>query len=155
MVILVDQVSHQLVSKCVAPQMTSTCRWCLVADQSGNSTRPSHASAQPHIQAIFLAEEQNEANKHPDHSGPRNSGPGHWQSIVEENLPRTLRVQQENWITPAGLWARNIDHAVRKLDHRPLLVAHSFGCLAAAYAQNVLGTRLVLRCLSHLQIQND
>ena len=73
--------------------------------------------------------------------GRGNSGPGHWQSIVEENLPGTLRVQQENWDTPSlEAWARNIDHAVRKLDHRPLLVAHSFGCLAAAYAQNVLGT---------------
>ncbi|MFZ4537410.1 RBBP9/YdeN family alpha/beta hydrolase [Propionivibrio sp.] len=73
--------------------------------------------------------------------GRGNSEPDHWQSIIENCLPDTRRVQQDDWNTPSlETWSRNIDRAVRALDHRPLVVAHSFGCLAAVHAQNVLGT---------------
>jgi predicted alpha/beta hydrolase family esterase len=73
--------------------------------------------------------------------GRGNSEPGHWQSIIETVLPDTLRVHQEDWNTPAlETWSRTIDRAVRALDHRPLVVAHSFGCLATAYAQLAYGT---------------
>lgn len=73
--------------------------------------------------------------------GRGNSGPGHWQSIIEDLLPDTRRVQQKDWETPSlEAWGCNIDRAVRALDRPPLVVAHSFGCLATAYAQIVLGT---------------
>jgi hypothetical protein len=73
--------------------------------------------------------------------GRGNSEPGHWQSIIETVLPDTLRVHQDDWNTPAlETWSRTIDRAVRALDHRPLVVAHSFGCLATAYAQLAYGT---------------
>lgn len=73
--------------------------------------------------------------------GRGNSGPEHWQSIVEDLLPDTRRVQQDDWDHPAlDAWSRNIDRAVRALDRPPLLVAHSYGCLAAAHAQTALGT---------------
>ena len=73
--------------------------------------------------------------------GRGNSGPGHWQTLVERSLPGTQRVLQADWESPSlEDWSRAIDRAVRALDHRPLLVAHSFGCLAAAYAQLTLGT---------------
>jgi len=73
--------------------------------------------------------------------GRGNSEPGHWQSIIESRLPGTLRVQQTDWNEPTlNAWSNNIDRAVRALEHPPLVVAHSFGCLAAAYAQLALGT---------------
>ena len=73
--------------------------------------------------------------------GRGNSAPGHWQSFVENTLPNTRRVQQTNWDSPTlEEWSRNIDHAVRDLDHRPLVVAHSYGCLALAHAQISLET---------------
>ncbi|MBS1230157.1 MAG: serine hydrolase family protein [Proteobacteria bacterium] len=73
--------------------------------------------------------------------GRGNSEPEHWQSIIEARLPGLSRVQQDDWTTPSiEIWSRNIDRAVRALDQRPLLVAHSFGCLAAAHAQITLGT---------------
>lgn len=73
--------------------------------------------------------------------GRGNSEPGHWQSIIEVRLAGVRRVQQDDWNEPSlDAWSRSIDRAVRQLEHRPLLVAHSFGCLAAAHAQITLGT---------------
>jgi len=72
--------------------------------------------------------------------GRGNSEPGHWQSIIEAQLPAVHRVQQDDWASPSlATWSRAIDLAVRELDH-PLVVAHSFGCLATAHAQITLGT---------------
>lgn len=73
--------------------------------------------------------------------GRGNSEAGHWQSIIEARLPGCRRVQQDDWNSPSlDDWSRAIDRAVRALDQPPLLVAHSFGCLAAAHAQVALGT---------------
>jgi len=73
--------------------------------------------------------------------GRGNSEPGHWQSIIETRLPGTLRVQQADWDAPKlDAWSKNIDRAVRACPYPPLLVAHSFGCLAAAHAQIELCT---------------
>lgn len=73
--------------------------------------------------------------------GRGNSDAGHWQSILERILPDIQRVHQKNWHEPSlDAWSRTIDRAVRRLDHRPLLVAHSFGCLAAAHARLKFGT---------------
>jgi uncharacterized protein len=72
--------------------------------------------------------------------GRGNSEPGHWQSIIESLIPGARRVQQD-WNTPTlETWSQNIDRAVRSLEQPPLVVAHSFGCLATAYAQIALGT---------------
>lgn len=72
--------------------------------------------------------------------GRGNSEAGHWQSILESSLAGTQRVEQDWNDTVLDSWARNIDRAVRALAQPPLIVAHSFGCLATAYAQIVLGT---------------
>ncbi|MEI7612259.1 MAG: alpha/beta hydrolase [Betaproteobacteria bacterium] len=69
-----------------------------------------------------------------------NSGPGHWQSIIENRLTGTLRVEQAWEDTSLEAWSCNIDRAARALDHPPLVVAHSFGCLATAHALMALGT---------------
>lgn len=72
--------------------------------------------------------------------GRGNSEPEHWQSLLESSLSATQRVQQDWHVNDIEIWSENIDQAVAQLDRPPLVVAHSFGCLATAYAQIVLGT---------------
>jgi predicted alpha/beta hydrolase family esterase len=64
--------------------------------------------------------------------GLHDSGPGHWQSRWQRRHPECWRVVQDDWSNPdLPAWMARLD-AVRALDPRPaLLVAHSFGCLAA------------------------
>lgn len=72
--------------------------------------------------------------------GRGNSEVGHWQSILEASLDDVSRVGQAWEINDVVTWAENIDQAVLQLDQPPLIVAHSFGCLATAYARIVLDT---------------
>ena len=73
--------------------------------------------------------------------GRGNSGTGHWQTLMESRFSGAQRVEQEDWESPVlDAWSQRIDEIVRRLDHRPLLVAHSFDCLAAAHAQITRGT---------------
>ena len=68
--------------------------------------------------------------------GLRGSGPLHWQSLWERRFPRFLRVQQDDWNTPdLDRWARRIVETALELDEPALVVAHSFGCLAAVRAE--------------------
>lgn len=67
--------------------------------------------------------------------GLHGSGENHWQSWFERQLSDTVRVHQSDWSEPhlprwAGAVRREIDHAVGEI----WIVAHSFGCLAAAHA---------------------
>lgn len=65
--------------------------------------------------------------------GLHNSGPDHWQSRWQRLYPGCVRVEQDHWDRPdLPAWAARLDE-VRARHGRPtLLVAHSFGCLAAA-----------------------
>ena len=72
--------------------------------------------------------------------GRGNSEPGHWQSILESSIPGAKRVEQAWNDNDIETWSDNLDRAVAQLDRPPLVVAHSFGCLAAAYARIVHGT---------------
>ena len=72
--------------------------------------------------------------------GRGNSEPGHWQSILESSVADATRVEQAWNDNNIVTWGENIDQAVLQLNRPPVIVAHSFGCLAAAYAQIVLGT---------------
>ena len=72
--------------------------------------------------------------------GLRGSGPGHWQSRWQALFPDLQRIDQDRWDVPdLPAWSARVD-AVRRLvhsgqDRRPLLiVAHSFGCLAAVHS---------------------
>ena len=67
--------------------------------------------------------------------GRGNSEAGHWQTLIERRFSGAQRVEQEHWETPElDAWSRRIDEVVRGLDRQPLLVAHSFGCLATAHS---------------------
>lgn len=67
--------------------------------------------------------------------GLRGSGPGHWQSWIEGELTGALRVQQADW-DQADLprWSGRLLAAIAQARAPVWLIAHSFGCLAAAHA---------------------
>ena len=81
--------------------------------------------------------------------GLHNSGPLHWQSQWELKHPEYARVAQRDWESPQlDEWAAALDAAIRDARGRVLLVAHSFGCLAAlrriaARPEGVAGALLV------------
>lgn len=67
--------------------------------------------------------------------GRDNSGPGHWQTLLEDDLPEARRVQQENWAQPdLNAWSARVAAAAYAADRPVLAVAHSFGCLATVGA---------------------
>lgn len=73
--------------------------------------------------------------------GRGNSGPGHWQTWLEQQLPGAVRVEQADWAAPdLEAWAERIDTVARQMPEPPLVIAHSFGCLAAARARQTRHT---------------
>ena len=81
--------------------------------------------------------------------GLRNSGPTHWQSWFETQLPDTRRVEQADWErTCLSDWAARVREEIDAIGDAVWIVAHSFGCLAsvtAAFerADRILGALLV------------
>jgi len=75
--------------------------------------------------------------------GLHNSGPTHWQSWFENTLPATRRVEQVDWERP-GLseWSERVCAAIAEQNDPVWIIAHSFGCLAAAHAGFVSGNRI-------------
>lgn len=67
--------------------------------------------------------------------GLNGSGPSHWQSWFEQKLPNTLRVEQSDWSDPyLPRWAGAVRHELDRAKGHVWIIAHSFGCLAAAHA---------------------
>lgn len=81
--------------------------------------------------------------------GLRNSGPTHWQTWFESQLPATRRVEQADWERPCLTdWARRVRDEIDAAGEPVWIVAHSFGCLAAVTAaftrpESILGALLV------------
>lgn len=67
--------------------------------------------------------------------GLNGSGPDHWQTWLEARIPGARRVVQEDWGTPElPRWATAVEREIEAANGRVVLVAHSFGCLAAVTA---------------------
>jgi predicted alpha/beta hydrolase family esterase len=82
--------------------------------------------------------------------GLDNSGPGHWQTIWEEERPDCRRVDCGRWSDPdRALWTARLDAAVATTDRPIVLVAHSLGCLTIAWwaAQAKAATRRIAGAL--------
>ncbi len=81
--------------------------------------------------------------------GWRNSGPGHWQSILQRQWPEALRAQQQDWETPARQdWVDTLADTILAQRRPVLLAAHSLGCITVAHlpddaASHVEGALLV------------
>jgi predicted alpha/beta hydrolase family esterase len=79
--------------------------------------------------------------------GIHDSGPAHWQSRWEYLYPQVRRIRQDNWDAPqCAEWVATIERAVEAETARPILVAHSLGCLAVAHwaAQTRIGSHGLL-----------
>jgi serine hydrolase len=67
--------------------------------------------------------------------GLNDSPPSHWQGWLQEKLTDTIRVSQPDWDLPnLGVWAAHLAEAIDRCSKSPILVAHSFGVLAAVAA---------------------
>lgn len=66
--------------------------------------------------------------------GLLNSGPGHWQTIWEAELPNCRRVELGSWSRPhRNSWVSNLNDAIARVDGPVILAAHSLGCHAVAW----------------------
>ncbi len=66
--------------------------------------------------------------------GLYNSGPEHWQSHWERELPEASRVELGCWDDPdRNLWVNRLNLAIHKATAPVILVAHSLGCHAVAW----------------------
>jgi predicted alpha/beta hydrolase family esterase len=70
-------------------------------------------------------------------AGLWNSGPQHWQTHWEAKYSKWQRVPHRDWQNPArDEWVAELDAAIAACEGRPILVAHSLGCmLVAQWAQ--------------------
>jgi predicted alpha/beta hydrolase family esterase len=66
--------------------------------------------------------------------GLAGSGPDHWQTHWERDLPNASRVEMPDWLAPRRAdWVSTLDRAIRSASEPPVLIAHSLGCIAVAH----------------------
>ena len=67
-------------------------------------------------------------------AGLWNSGPGHWQTLWEEQFPAWQRVPHRDWTNPAcDEWVAELDAAIAASEAGPpILLAHSLSCALVA-----------------------
>jgi uncharacterized protein len=67
--------------------------------------------------------------------GLQDSGPEHWQTLWQAQHPSFLRVAHDDFGRPAlERWSAAVARAIDACEVPPIVVAHSFGCLAALHA---------------------
>ena len=75
--------------------------------------------------------------------GLHDSGSGHWQTLLERLFPEMTRVVQEDYAVPdLARWAATVARTVEASSAPPVIVAHSFGCLATVRAVLAHGVAL-------------
>jgi predicted alpha/beta hydrolase family esterase len=63
-----------------------------------------------------------------------NSGPDHWQTAWEHDLPNCARVELGMWSNPnRNAWVNQLNLAIQRAGRPVILVAHSLGCHAVAW----------------------
>ena len=83
--------------------------------------------------------------------GLHGSDGAHWQTWLERQFARSLRVEQADWGAPdIARWAQSLHDLLARKRGPFVLAAHSFGCLAtahalqqASYANDVVGVLFV------------
>ncbi|MGD9668865.1 MAG: RBBP9/YdeN family alpha/beta hydrolase [Hyphomicrobiaceae bacterium] len=81
--------------------------------------------------------------------GLHGSGADHWQTWFQQKLPHSVRVIQRDWQDPyLPHWSARVRRELNRVPGRIWVVAHSFGCLAAAqaafdYGDHISGLMLV------------
>jgi len=83
--------------------------------------------------------------------GHGNSGPEHWQSVLERAHPGAVRVQQKHWNLPLRRpWVAGLERTMRHVHQPAILIGHSAGvstivswALKSPPPANVIGAILV------------
>jgi len=66
--------------------------------------------------------------------GLYDSGPEHWQSYWEREIPSAVRVVQRDWETPARVdWVATLERVVSEYGPDVVLVGHSTACALVAF----------------------
>ncbi len=76
--------------------------------------------------------------------GWRDSGPGHWQSLWAERVVGSVRVRQDDWVTPSrSAWVRTVADTILAAPEGDLIVvAHSLGAIAVSHLPNEAAARI-------------
>lgn len=76
--------------------------------------------------------------------GLGNSGPAHWQTWFEQQLPNCKRIEQKEWDAPdLSDWLKAIDEAVAAYDPSSVvLIGHSLGCSTIAHWAKQAGKQI-------------
>ena len=75
--------------------------------------------------------------------GWRDSGPGHWQSLWADRIEGAVRVQQDNWITPAReAWVASISRTLLAAPGPVVVAAHSLGAIAVSHLPPEAASRI-------------
>jgi hypothetical protein len=81
--------------------------------------------------------------------GLNGSGPEHWQTWLQAQMPLCQRIEQHDWAMPnVCAWSPRIEQDLQSIQSEVYIVAHSFGCLAtiassARCAEHIKGALLV------------
>lgn len=63
------------------------------------------------------------------------SGAAHWQTWLEGELPESVRATQDDWTTPdLAKWSARLRNILARNPDQHIIIAHSFGVLAAVQA---------------------
>ncbi|MBI3567939.1 MAG: alpha/beta hydrolase [Gemmatimonadetes bacterium] len=66
--------------------------------------------------------------------GLGDSGPDHWQSVLERSDRRCVRIAQDEWDAPrCGAWVARLDEAIARSETPVVLVGHSSACALVAH----------------------
>jgi predicted alpha/beta hydrolase family esterase len=66
--------------------------------------------------------------------GWHDSGPGHWQTLWNEQLRDAVRVVQDDWFTPRRqAWVDTLRRVILEQPAPVVVAAHSLGCIAVAH----------------------
>ena len=75
--------------------------------------------------------------------GWRDSGPGHWQTLWAERLPRVRRVVQDNWVSPLRrAWVERLAETILAIEGPVVVAAHSLGCITTVHLPHEAAARI-------------
>ncbi len=67
--------------------------------------------------------------------GFKGSGPAHWQTWLQAQIPESTRINGIDWDKPVlALWAERVRDELARATQPLRVIAHSFGCLATVVA---------------------
>src|SRR3990167_11008518 len=81
--------------------------------------------------------------------GYTNSGPEHWQSIIEKKYKNIIRVEQEDWNNPVNeKWVEGLQSTIKSVSGDIILVGHSCGSITIVqWAEKYRNTNVIAALL--------